>query len=161
MHTCEVKAWWQMMALLKGKFCHCHGSVILAFFSIWKSLQSFIFCSALSLTVAFDNWTNVQSSQANPVLQKVPSSLGDFLFLSRLQKTARSPATMIHRLCSICELRYCSNGCPNVISAVGSVVQSPLSGLWAHCWNMVLSISGGCNVNMLFCYQSELLYWWD
>lgn len=72
----------------------------------------------------------------------------------------RSPGTMIHRLCSICKPRYCS-GCQNGISLVGSVVQWPLSGLSAQHWNMALSIPGGCNVNILFLYQWELLYWWD
>lgn len=128
-------------------------SVYISIFSIWKSIQSFIFCSAPGLTVAFDKRTNVQKPR-KPQPHVAESSIFPrwffFFFMSRLQKTARGPAMMIHRLCSICELRYCSNGCQNVISAVGSVLQWPLIRLRVHCWNVVLSISGGCNVNMFF-----------
>lgn len=46
---------------------------------------------------------------------------------SKLAPNVWCPGTMIHRLCSICGLRYCSTGCQNMISVVRSVTQWPLS----------------------------------
>lgn len=46
--------------IVKWKVLSSSRSVYISIFSIWKSIQSFIFCSAPGLTVAFDKRTNVQ-----------------------------------------------------------------------------------------------------
>lgn len=144
------------VGMIKWKVLSSLHSVYLPF-SLWKSIEFFSstpwICNAtghrprqLPLT---NRW--MCSGFANHVLQNIPSSPVDFVFWVGCGRLCnRSPGTMIHRLCSICEPRYCSSGCQNGISPVGSVVQWPLSGLSAQLWNMVLSIPGGCNVNMLF-----------
>lgn len=88
----------------------------------------------------------------NHMLQKVPSSPGDFFFFLWVgcRRLRGVPQWWFIGYVASATLRYCSNGCQNVISAVGSVLQWPLIRLRVHCWNVVLSISGGCNVNMFF-----------
>ncbi len=63
---------------------------------------------------------------------------------SKLPPNVWRPGTIIHRLCSICELRYCSRRCQNMISTAGSVSQWPPSHEF-HCFNI-----------KILCYTSEL-----